>query len=57
MHRGLANRSFNRCRVVVVMRLDMLDTPPPGATVVQTALLRVLGVALQGLSALYKVLP
>ena len=57
MHRGLANRSFNRCRVVVVMRLDTLDTPPPGATVVQTAMLRLLGVVLQHLSALYKALP
>ncbi|CAL1129691.1 unnamed protein product [Cladocopium goreaui] len=57
MHRGLANSSYNRCRVVVVMRLDMLDTPPPGATVFQTAMIRALGVLLQGLSSVYKVLP
>ncbi|CAJ1329769.1 unnamed protein product [Effrenium voratum] len=57
MHRGLGNSSYNRCRVVVVMRLDMLDTPPPGATVVQTAMVRALGQALGGLSYLYRFLP
>lgn len=33
LHRGLGNASFSRCRVVMVMRLDYTDTPPPGATV------------------------
>ncbi|CAE7547498.1 unnamed protein product [Symbiodinium natans] len=57
LHRGLGNRSYSNCRVVVVMRLDMLDTTPPGATVAQTTVARIFGKLLQGLSYAYGFLP
>ncbi|CAK0892576.1 unnamed protein product, partial [Prorocentrum cordatum] len=57
LHRGLGSSSYGHCRVVVVMRLDYVDTPPPGATIAQTALGRVEGGLLQALGALYSALP
>eukprot|EP00439_Symbiodinium_sp_Y106_P004437 s7858_g1.t1 len=57
LHRGLGNRSYSNCRVVVVMRLDMLDTAPPGATVFLTTLFRITGKLLGMLSYAYRFLP
>lgn len=57
LHRGLGNSSYGRCRVVLVLRIDYGDSPPPGASVLQTQAGRVAGRALQGLGALYAALP
>lgn len=57
LHRGLGNSSYNRCRVVVVLRLDYADTPPPGESVPQTALARAAGALLHGAGVVYAALP
>lgn len=57
LHRGLGNRSYSNCRVVVVMRLDMLDTTPPGATVFMTTVFRLTGKLLGMLTYVYSFLP
>mmetsp|Transcript_112984 Transcript_112984/g.319587 ORF Transcript_112984/g.319587 Transcript_112984/m.319587 type:complete len:494 (-) Transcript_112984:32-1513(-) len=57
LHRGLGNSSYGRCRVVVVMRLDFDDSPPPGATIAQTTASRVTGMALCAVGALHAILP
>eukprot|EP00933_Yihiella_yeosuensis_P030476 TRINITY_DN24124_c0_g1_i1.p1 TRINITY_DN24124_c0_g1~~TRINITY_DN24124_c0_g1_i1.p1 ORF type:complete len:140 (-),score=12.88 TRINITY_DN24124_c0_g1_i1:119-538(-) len=57
LHRGLGNSSYNRCRVVLVLRLDMLDAPPPGASVAETTRGRIFGTSLEVLSGLYGILP
>lgn len=57
LHRGLENSSYNRCRVVVVLRLDCGDTPPPGESVAQTATARAAGALLHSVGAVYAALP
>ncbi|CAE8629366.1 unnamed protein product [Polarella glacialis] len=57
LHRGLGNSSYSRCRVVLVLRLDVLDSPPPGASIAQTTAGRIFGSALQVLSSGYGWLP
>lgn len=57
LHRGLRNASYGRCRVVVVLRLDYTDTPPPGGTWLHTSLARLGGHCLYAACLLYSVLP
>jgi len=57
LHRGLGNSSYGRCRVVLVLRIDCDDSPPPGCTVLQTCFGRVLGHACGAVGMLYGALP
>eukprot|EP00929_Paragymnodinium_shiwhaense_P063976 TRINITY_DN32012_c0_g1_i1.p1 TRINITY_DN32012_c0_g1~~TRINITY_DN32012_c0_g1_i1.p1 ORF type:complete len:406 (+),score=36.18 TRINITY_DN32012_c0_g1_i1:108-1220(+) len=57
LHRGCANVSYGRCRVVLVLRIDCRDTPPPGSSIKQTMVSRWLGNGLLALSRVYSVLP
>eukprot|EP00927_Polykrikos_kofoidii_P035687 TRINITY_DN30233_c0_g1_i1.p1 TRINITY_DN30233_c0_g1~~TRINITY_DN30233_c0_g1_i1.p1 ORF type:complete len:454 (-),score=66.07 TRINITY_DN30233_c0_g1_i1:198-1559(-) len=57
LHRGLGNDAWSRCRAVIVLRLDCTDTPPPGATILQTSASRLTGTLLQSLGFLYRALP
>lgn len=57
LHRGLGNMSYNRCRVIFAMRFDYTDTPPPGATVLQTQAARLVGALLDCLGSFYTLLP
>lgn len=57
LHRGLGNSAYDRCRVVVVLRVDYNDTPPPGETLAQTLQARIIGRMLQGWGTLYSSLP
>mmetsp|Transcript_93863 Transcript_93863/g.270426 ORF Transcript_93863/g.270426 Transcript_93863/m.270426 type:complete len:180 (-) Transcript_93863:103-642(-) len=56
-HRGMGNGSIGRCRVVLATRFDVSDTPPPGATLLQTQEVRVVGRILGLLSSVYSALP
>mmetsp|Transcript_177376 Transcript_177376/g.568770 ORF Transcript_177376/g.568770 Transcript_177376/m.568770 type:complete len:451 (+) Transcript_177376:349-1701(+) len=57
LHRGLGNSSYGRCRVVIAIRLDYCDTPPPGETLWMTQVSRIGGSLLHSLGSLYSLLP